>query len=188
MEPAVVLLANVANFVQWIESTQNGCAGSGIDEEWNLTASLALQNQTLQFTWNHFAVLVGWNADAVLRAQAANGSARLDRVVTLVRSEHAQVAGQSAWSVLLVVGEFFVASSQEGIQVGNGTAWSQNRVAAMEADDVTHLGQDDVLHENKDWRDFVREHVGVGSGSQPFASHRHDVQATRQLIEEVRMT
>ena len=64
---------------------------------------------------------------------------------------------------------------------------SEDAVAALIADDLAHLLEDDVFHEDEDGRDLVGEHVGVGRGRQPLAGHRHHVDAVRQLIEEARV-
>lgn len=188
MEPAVVFLANVSNFVQWIESTQDGGASSGIYEEWDLAACFTLQNQTLQLTGDHFALFVRRNHDTVFGSQSTNGRTRFDGVMTLIRCEHCQISGQSTWAMFFVAWEHFMASGQEGIQVGDGTSGSQDGVTAAVSDDLAHLRQNNVLHQDEDRGDFIREHVGVGGCSQPFTSHRHDIQTVRELIEEMGMT
>lgn len=50
------------------------------------------------------------------------------------------------------------------------------------------MGHDDVLHQDEDRGYFVGEHVGVGCGCQPFARHGDQIQAARELVEEVGMT
>merc|ERR1712079_895947 len=54
----------------------------------------------------------------------------------------------------------------------------------LEADDLPHLLEDLVLHEDEDWRDLVGEHVGVGGGGEPLTRQGGDVQPARQLVEE----
>lgn len=66
--------------------------------------------------------------------------------------------------------------------------WSQDRVPALPADHVTHLLQNNILHQNEDRSDLVREHVGVGGCCQPLAGQGDDVQPARQLVEEVGVT
>ena len=64
----------------------------------------------------------------------------------------------------------------------------QNTVAAFVTDNFSHLLQRDVFHEDKNGRNLVSEHVGIGRGCEPFACHRHNVHTIRQLIEEARVT
>jgi hypothetical protein len=45
-----------------------------------------------------------------------------------------------------------------------------------------------VFHENEDRCYLIRKHVGVGSRREPLARHGDQVQATRQLVEEARVT
>lgn len=187
VHPAVVLLADIGNGIDIIECSQHSCAGRGVDKERNVALGLALQYEALQLGGDHLAVLVGWHHDAVVSAEAADSSARLDRVMALVRCEHDQGAGQANRTVLLVVGEHLVARRQEGIQIGNGAARRQNRVSARPADYLTHFGEHHVLHEYEHRGYLVCEHVRIGSGGQPFASHGDQIQAVRQLIEEVGM-
>jgi hypothetical protein len=160
---------------------------SGTDEERNLAACLAFQDQPLELADNHLAVLVGWDGDAVFSAQAADGGTRLDRVMRLVGREHAQVAWKASRSVLFVAWEHLVARREEGIQVGDGATGSKDRVAASVADDLAHLCQHNGLHQDEHGSDLVGEHVGVGCCRQPLAGHRDDVQSARQLIEEMRV-
>lgn len=108
--------------------------------------------------------------------------------MALIRGEHHQCAGQSHRAVLLVVREHLVTSCQEGIQIGDGTSGCQNGIATRPANDLTHLGQHHILHENENWRNLVGEHVGVRSGRQPLTSHGDQVQTVGQLIEEVGMS
>ena len=57
-----------------------------------------------------------------------------------------------------------------------------------ESNDLPHLGEGGVLHEDEDRGDLVGEHVGVAGGRQVLASERHDVQPGGQLVEEAGVT
>lgn len=188
MHPQFVSLANVRNLVQRIECTQYRRSGRCRHEKRNLTACLALNDLSLQFAGNHAAMLIGRNHDAIIGAETANRSARLHRIMTLIAGEHDQFTGQTFRTVLLVVGEHAMSGRQEGVQIRNGAAGCQNRIATVPADNFAHLRQNDGLHQNENGRNFIRKHVCVGCGRQPFAGHRNNVQTARQLIEEVRMT
>ena len=65
---------------------------------------------------------------------------------------------------------------------------SQDGVSGLESDNLPHLSEDFVLHENEDGGDLVGEHVGVGGGREPLPGHRDDVHAVRQLVEEPGMS
>lgn len=206
MEPAVVFLTNVSDLIQWIKrwnakslsilfnqpelllTSQHSRASSCAHKEWNLTASFTLKNQSLQFAGNHASMLVRWHHHTVLSAQTADRRTRFNRVVTLVGREHAQITGKSTWSMFFVAWEHLVTCSKESVKIRDRTAWSEDRVAAWIADDFTHLRENDCLHQDENWSNLIGEHVRVGGGSKPFASHRDGVQAARELIEEVRMT
>ena len=45
-----------------------------------------------------------------------------------------------------------------------------------------------MLHHDEDGCNLVGEHVGVGSGRQPLARHRDQVQPLGQLVKEVGVT
>lgn len=187
MHPAVVLLANVRNGIDVIEGAQYSGSSCGVHKERYIALGLALHNQTLQLRGDHSAVLIRWHHDAVISAKAADSSARLDGIMTLIRSEHDQCARQSHGAVFLVVGEHLVACSQKSVQIRNGATWSQYGITTRPANDLTHLRQHHVLHEYEYRSDLVCEHVGIRCRRQPFASHGDQIQAARQLIEEVRM-
>lgn len=187
MEPASVLLANVSNVRERIEGAEHSGAGCGRHKEGDLADGLGRGNGALQFAGNHAARLVRRDHDAVVGAEAADGRARFHRVVALVGREHDQLAGQALGSVLLVLGEHAMACGQERVQIGDGAARCEDRVAAIPADDFAHLAEHNALHQNEDGRNFVGEHVGVGCCGQPFAGHGDHIQTGRQLIEEMRM-
>lgn len=106
----------------------------------------------------------------------------------LVRSEHDQLALDGDEALLFVEGEHLVARGEKGVEVGNGAARRQNTIAALPADNATHAFHHHRLHQDEHGRDLVCEHVGVGRCRQPLARHRHQVQAARQLVEEMRVT
>lgn len=175
MEPEAVSLANVGDVGQRVEGAEHCGAGGGGDEERDVALRLVLDDLSLQLAGDEAAALVSLDHDAVVRAEAADGGARLHRVMGLVRGEHDQLPRQALRAVLLVVGEHPVAGGEERVQVGDGAAGRQDRVAAVPSDDLAHLRQHDVLHQDEHRRDFVREHVGVRRRRQPLARHRDDV-------------
>jgi hypothetical protein len=111
-------------------------------------------------------------------------------VAHLVGGEHDELAANGRESAFLVLGEHFVPRREEGVEVADGASGCEDRVAGpvRPADDLPHLLQDHVLHEDEDRGDLVGEHVRVGGRGQPLAGHRDEVEATRELIEEVRVT
>ena len=97
---------------------------------------------------------------------------------------HDELSLDGPHAVLLVLRVQLVPGDHEGVHVGDGAAGREDGVAGLEADDLAHLAQALVLHQDEDGRDLVGEHVGVGRGRQPLAGHRDDVQPVRQLVEE----
>lgn len=188
MQPELVLVADIRNGGQVVEGSQDGGTSCGTDEEWNLSPGFALQDHALQLGRNHFTVVVRRDNDAIVSAKATDRSTGLDRVMGLARGEHDQLTRQCSCPVLLELGEHLMASSEERVQVGDGSTGGQNGISSSPADNLSHLGQDNVLHEDEDRGNLVGEHVGVGRGGQPLPGHRDDVQSSRQLIEEVRVT
>ena len=90
-------------------------------------------------------------------------------------------------AVLLVLREELVPRDHQRVHVGDAAARRQDAVPILlsqsevsivpdsppitvhlEADDLPHLLEDLVLHEDEDWRDLVGEHVGVGGGGEPL--------------------
>ena len=55
MQPEVVLLADVGDFVDGVESAEDGRAGRRVHEERNLAIRNALHNEAFQFRRNHLA-------------------------------------------------------------------------------------------------------------------------------------
>ena len=84
-------------------------------------------------------------------------------------------------------GEDLVPGDHEGVHVGDAAPWGQDAVPALEADDLPHLLEALVLHQDEDRGDLVGEHVSVGGGGEPLAGQGGHVQATGQLVEEARM-
>ncbi len=106
----------------------------------------------------------------------------------MLRRVHDQLALDGAHAVGLMLGVHLVAGDHEGIHVGDGAPGRQDAVAGLEPDDVAHLAETSVLHQDEDGGDLVSEHVRVGRRGQPLARHRDDVQAGRELVEEARVT
>lgn len=175
MEPAAMSLANIGNLNQWIECAEHSCASCGTDKEWDLSHGLSFDNRTLKFAGNHASRFVRMDHDAIVCAQTTNGCARFHRVMALIGCEHHQFTGQTLRSVLFVVREHPMTGRQKRVQIRNRTAWRQNRIAAIPSDDFTHFRQHNRFHQNENWSNFVCEHVRVGRGRQPFASHRNNV-------------
>lgn len=188
MHPTSVLLANVSNFIQWIECAQHRCAGRGRHKERNLSSILVLDNLTFQFAGNHSTGRIRCDHYAIVRTQSTDRCTRFNRIMTLIRCEHDQFAGQTLCSVLFVIGKHSMASRQKGIQIRDRTTRRQNGVTTIPSDQFTHLGEHNGFHEYENGRNFVREHVCVGRGRQPFAGHRNQIQSARKLIEKVWMT
>lgn len=55
VQPHLVLLADVGDLVDGVEGPLDGCAGSAVDEEGNVTLGLAFDHQPLQFGGYHAA-------------------------------------------------------------------------------------------------------------------------------------
>ena len=81
---------------------------------------------------------------------------------------HHQLALDGPHPVLLVLGEQLVPGHHQGVHVGDAATRRQDAVSALEADNLPHLLEDLVLHQDEDRGDLVGEHVGVGRGRQPL--------------------
>ena len=70
-----------------------------------------------------------------------------------------------------------MSGGEESVEVADGAAGCEDRVpgAVRPADDLAHLLQHDVLHEDEDRSYLVGEHVRVGGSCQPLAGHRDQV-------------
>ena len=129
-----------------------------------------------------------------------------DVVTHVLAGVHHELPLDGPHAVLLVLREELVARDHQRVHVGDAAARRQDAVplllsqselsivpgsppitAHLEADDLPHLLEDLVLHEDEDWRDLVGEHVGVGGGGEPLPSQRGHVQPARQLVEEAGM-
>ena len=83
VEPAVVLLADIGNFLDGIEGADDRGAGRRVHEEGYVALGLALDYQLLEALGYHAAALVARHHHAVVGAEAAYGRARAHRVVAL---------------------------------------------------------------------------------------------------------
>lgn len=84
-----------------------------------------------------------------------------------------------------------MAGSVERVEIAHRAAGRENTVTSAVAgptDQFAHVAQCFRLHEDESGCDFVCEHVAIARRRQPVAGQGHDVEARRQLIEEVRMT
>ena len=100
---------------------------------------------------------------------------------------HHQLALDGSHPVLLVLGEELVPGHHQGVHVGDAASRGKDAVAALVADDLSHLLEDLVLHQYEDRGDLVGEHVGVGGGGEPLPGEGGDVQPAGQLVEETRV-
>ena len=100
---------------------------------------------------------------------------------------HDELPLDGAHAVLLVLRVQLVAGDHEGVHVVDGAAGGEDAVARLEADDLAHLGEALVLHQDEDGCDLVGEHVGVGRRRQPLPGQRDYVQPGGELVEEVRV-
>lgn len=50
---------------------------------------------------------------------------------------------------------------KESVKIADGSTWSEDGVAAVPANQFTHLLQDNVFHQNEHRSDLVSEHIGV---------------------------
>lgn len=110
------------------------------------------------------------------------------RCTNLVRSVHYKLSFNGIQTFLFVIGEHFMSGRQESIQIRDGSTWSQDGITTIPPNTFSHMSHDDRLHENENRSNFIREHICVCCGGQPFSSHRDQIQSARQLIEETRMT
>lgn len=81
-----------------------------------------------------------------------------------------------------------MAGNHQSVHVVDGTARGEDRIAFLEPDDVPHLTQAFMLHQDEHRGNLIREHVGVGGGGEPFTGHGHDIQAIGQLVDESGMS
>ena len=84
-------------------------------------------------------------------------------------------------------GEDLVPGDHEGVHVGDAAPGGQDAVPVLEADDLPHLLEALMLHEDEDGGDLVGEHVSVGGGGEPLPGQRGHIQPAGQLVEEARM-
>ena len=106
----------------------------------------------------------------------------------MLRSVHDQLSLDGSHAVLLVLRVHLVPGNHQRIHVVDGSSRSQDAVSMCEPDDLPHLGQASMLHQDEDRCYLIGKHVGVCSRSQPFSSQRNNVQSGRQLIEKPRMS
>ena len=91
---------------------------------------------------------------------------------------HHELALDGPHAVLLVLGEQLVAGDHQGVHVADAPARGEDAVASLEPDDLPHLLEDLVLHQDEDGGDLVGEHVGVSGGSEPLPRQGGHVQTT----------
>ena len=97
---------------------------------------------------------------------------------------HHQLPLDGPHPVLLVLREQLVPGHHQGVHVGDAAPRGQDAVTTLETDDLPHLLQNLMLHQDEDRGDLVCEHVGVGGGREPLACQGGDVQAAGQLVEK----
>ena len=97
---------------------------------------------------------------------------------------HHELTLDGSHPVLLMLGEQLVSGDHQGVHVADGTPGGQDAVTLLEADNLPHLLEHLVLHQDEDWGDLVSEHVGVGGRCEPLPCQGGYIQSTRQLIEE----
>ena len=97
---------------------------------------------------------------------------------------HHELALDGPHAVLLVLGEQLVPGDHQGVHVADAAPGGEDAVSLLESDDLPHLLEHLMLHQDEDRRDLVSEHVGVGRGCEPLPRQGGDIQSTRQLIEE----
>ena len=151
-----------------------------------------------------FLLLITSHLDTVVKAQANGRGSSLDRVVMVVAGVHHQLTLDGPHSKLLVLREQLVSGNHESIHIGNAATWCQNAVSILESENIksrilleiscnipnnlSHLLEDLMLHEDEDRCNLIGEHVGVGRGGEPFSCQRGHIQAAGQLVEEARVT
>ena len=91
---------------------------------------------------------------------------------------HHELSLDGSHAVLLVLGEQLVAGDHEGVHVADAAPRGQDAVPLLETDDLPHLLEDLVLHQDEDGGDLVGEHVGVGGGGEPLPRQGGHVQPT----------
>ena len=106
----------------------------------------------------------------------------------MLGSVHDELALNGPHTMRLVLGIQLMPGNHQSIHVGDGSSGSQNGISAFKPDDLSHLPQAFMFHQNKNRGNLVRKHVGIGRGRQPFASHGHDVQTSGELVEESGMS
>ena len=133
-------------------------------------------------------LLITSHLDTVVQTQTNGRGSSLDRVVVVVAGVHHQLTLDSSHPELLVLRKQFVASNHQSVHVADAAPGTQDAVPVPEPDDLPHLLQHLVLHQDEDRGDLVGKHVGVGGSSEPLSSKRCHIQTTRQLVEEARVT
>ena len=91
---------------------------------------------------------------------------------------HHELALDGPHAVLLVLGEQLVAGDHQGVHVADAASRGEDAVASLVSNDLPHLLEDLVLHQNEDGGDLVGEHVGVSGGSEPLPRQGGHIQAT----------
>ena len=91
---------------------------------------------------------------------------------------HHELALDGPHAVLLVLGEDLVAGDHERVHVADAAARAKDAVALLIPDDLPHLLEDLVLHQDEDGGDLVGEHVGVSGGSEPLSRQGGHIQST----------
>ena len=81
---------------------------------------------------------------------------------------HHQLALDGPHAVLLVLGEELVPGDHEGVHVADGAPGGEDAVTFPEPEDLPHLLEYLVLHQDEDGGDLVCEHVSVGGGCEPL--------------------
>lgn len=66
----------------------------------------------------------------------------------------------------------------DGVTVGDGTSWRKDAITSGPPDDLSHLGQDCLLHQGEYWGYFVGVSTGVESVRNPLACETDTVDAT----------
>jgi len=177
-------LANVSDGIDGVEGAKDGRAGGAVDEEGQAALRLVLQHALLELLRDHAALFVAHDLNAIVGPETNGRGAPFDRVVVVLTGVHDQLSFDGPHPVLLVLWIEFVPRDHECVHVGHAAPRGKDRVAVGEPNDLAHLLQTLVLHEDEHRRDLVGEHVSIGSCSQPFPCQGSHVQPTRELVEE----
>jgi len=106
----------------------------------------------------------------------------------MFRGEHNKSLRKCTKAILLIIREQGMSRNNNGIQIGDTSSRSQNAVSQVESNYLSHLLQDEILHEDKHWSYLIREHVCVCCGCYKFPGQGHCVKSTGKLVKEIRMT